>query len=753
MARFIKWFFGILIALTAIVVLALIAITTLIDPNDYKDQIEKIAKEKAGYSLHINGDIAWSLYPQIGFAINDLVIDDPSVSNGSSSTPALATLSKATLDLALMPLFSQQIQLNGLLIDGLTLKLKKDKAGKGNWEAPKISATTSPKVLTTPAASTSTQTTQATPAKSTAIAFTANYVTIKGGQVQFTDEQTKQTLALSDLNFDAKNIEPEKAFPLALSFNFSQQKPALNVGAQLNTQLTLANQFDEISLNDFQLSADVKGDATKNQTLPVKLMMDTKVKLSTQQLDITKLSLALADLAVSGNVAIKDWGTTKSLNGSIKLSPFNVKTLLPKLGIAAPVTANTASLSQVGVSTKIAGTASDLVLNDLAIQLDQTNINGQVNLSERITFNLAGTSINVDDYLPPKPEKAETTKSSANTTTANQSTSQKAKTSAKSAPTSTAPLLPIETLRSLNLGGELTMKGITINKMPMENMIIKVGAKSGLVQLKQLSGNLFAGNFLVDATINAKGKQPVIQANKKLQGINISPLTIALTGKEVTSGDLSLNASFSTTGNSIDAIRGNAKGNALLNITKAKLDLSSLLSGIQQSVPAFSQQLESQKDKLRPEDEATLKANVAIDGNKLLITKVTGGRQYEQIQSSKGTFDLITLKMNVPVELTITCEANDKNCPANKNLRNTPWPLICKGQLGVTPNKQLCRPDTSKIGQIVKTKAKEKISQKLSEKLSEKFGGKDDADLSEKDRAKKQLINKGVRALEGLFGR
>ncbi len=58
----------VLLGLLLIVVALGFALTHLFDPNDYKDEIRQIARDKAHIELTLNGDIGWSLFP--GWAWN-----------------------------------------------------------------------------------------------------------------------------------------------------------------------------------------------------------------------------------------------------------------------------------------------------------------------------------------------------------------------------------------------------------------------------------------------------------------------------------------------------------------------------------------------------------------------------------------------------------------------------------------------------------------------------------------------------------
>ena len=56
--------FGLVLLGLLLLIFALgFALTHLFDPNDYKDEIRQLARDKANLELQLNGDIGWSLFP------------------------------------------------------------------------------------------------------------------------------------------------------------------------------------------------------------------------------------------------------------------------------------------------------------------------------------------------------------------------------------------------------------------------------------------------------------------------------------------------------------------------------------------------------------------------------------------------------------------------------------------------------------------------------------------------------------------
>jgi len=62
--------------LVLLIVVAAIVAPMVIDPNDYREQIQTVVKEKTGRDLAINGDLSLSVFPWIGIGINDVSLSN-----------------------------------------------------------------------------------------------------------------------------------------------------------------------------------------------------------------------------------------------------------------------------------------------------------------------------------------------------------------------------------------------------------------------------------------------------------------------------------------------------------------------------------------------------------------------------------------------------------------------------------------------------------------------------------------------------
>ena len=69
-----KLFFKISIVIILIIVIAVVGFAVVFNPNDYKEDIITLVKEKTGRELSVPGDIALSLFPWIGIDLGKIEI-------------------------------------------------------------------------------------------------------------------------------------------------------------------------------------------------------------------------------------------------------------------------------------------------------------------------------------------------------------------------------------------------------------------------------------------------------------------------------------------------------------------------------------------------------------------------------------------------------------------------------------------------------------------------------------------------------
>jgi len=107
-----------IVLLLLLVIAGVVALVTAVDPNDYKQDLEKLAAEKQ-VDLKIEGDLSWEFFPRVGIESGKLSVLPP---GGQVTEPV--SFERMNIAIKVMPLLSGEIVAANTVIEGGRLALK-----------------------------------------------------------------------------------------------------------------------------------------------------------------------------------------------------------------------------------------------------------------------------------------------------------------------------------------------------------------------------------------------------------------------------------------------------------------------------------------------------------------------------------------------------------------------------------------------------------------------------------------------------
>ncbi len=716
----IKLIFALLLGLLILIGVALAALTTLIDPNDYKDEIRKAALEQAGIELQIDGDIGWSFYPWLALELNQVGVGYP-------NKPALGQLSRAEVSVSIPALISGQLQMNRLLVDGLALDLVQDSQGGNNWSPSTAAAATSEQ----PAAA---EDTEDTTAEGKVLAIDIEAIEIRNAALTFTDQGNDSRIELSDLNLTSGQISSGSAFPLQLGFalrQFAADQLQLSSKIELDTEVTLDLAANRYQLTGLTTTLDLIEGTSLPAALKLALAADLDARLNEQQVDIRKLQINADPLSLNGEIRLNNFSQPQ-LSGQLNSNTFNLKQLLTTLGQQAPETADSNALTALAFSATLGGPAGSVQLKPLSLQLDDTRLDGEASLaldSQQIALKLKGNALDADRYLPPKAET--TAQSSAAPAKAGNSAAAGQKGWPKD------ELIPLEPLRTLNLSAELDLDSLKVSGIQLGKPGLSVSASNGLIKLTRFNTSVFDGQVSTTAQLDARKAPLRISLAPRITGLQIGNALQTLADTDVVAGKLDSRADISMSGQSVHAWVNSLNGSASVQMAEGLIKgidaAQSMCQGIN-NLSALWIDAE-QVDKTTPFADLgarfTLRNGVVSNNDlsaKLDAMSVTG----------RGTINLPHQVLDYRIGMTLEDNLFNQSCSVNDRLEGVEVPVNCTGSFYDEPAK-LCRLDTSFISDLLKAEAKRKVEEKIGTQVEDKL--------------KEKLGEEGAGVLKGLFGR
>ena len=403
---------GVLVALILIVAIAIFALPSLVNVNQYHDKIQAELQQKLHREVKL-GEMGLKLFPFSIRVSNAEIGEDPRFNTGRpfASTQQLAVSAK------LLPLLRHDIQVNSVELVDPKIELVRNAQGVWNFASlqqpstnPPPAANEKPPVPTKPSPA------QSAPSPSKPSqpgqAFSLSELKITNGQVAITDQQKHQSRSVYDhIDLALSNYAPGKPFDLSLAAHlpgqgdqyvkFDGSAGPMNDQNSLATpldgrmklnQVSLAgvqkflnspqlNQYDAVASGDASVRNN-NGEMNSTGTLelnnvrirgteigyPIKADYNIGDNLNSDVITISKLNLNLGPTPISINGSVNTRPTPAQLNVQVKASNASLSELA-RLAGAFGVAFNP--------GTQVAGTLNA----DIHAQggADQPALNGNLN--------------------------------------------------------------------------------------------------------------------------------------------------------------------------------------------------------------------------------------------------------------------------------------------------------------------------------------------------------------------------------------
>lgn len=306
--KILKWFFIVFLLLFT----SLIAYLTLIfDPNDFKPELVDAVKEKTGRDLVIENDLSWTFFPSIGIELSQISLSNPTGFDAAS----MLKVNNVVAEVALMPLFSKEVEIAQLNLDGLTVNLETRKDGQTSFDGLDGGASQ------TKAADTDTKAGGAQLAS-----LDIGGIAITNTTITMTDAiaGTEQVFTMDKLTLGEFSLG--KFAPLA--YELTAELPDMTLTSQGEGMIKIAPSMQAVELKDLKIESSVIGEGIPNQKLDTQLLAQIQVLLDKKLLEVSLDELAVADIKGSGEVKVAYGSKVPNIHGQLDLGDINLDTFM-----------------------------------------------------------------------------------------------------------------------------------------------------------------------------------------------------------------------------------------------------------------------------------------------------------------------------------------------------------------------------------------------------------------------------------------
>lgn len=708
--------------IVALIVLALVAVLLFVDPNDYRDDIERMVESKTGRQLTLSGDLHLTIFPWLALKAGPASLGD---APGFGDEP-FVSIQEARVGVRLLPLIRGKIEVGDVRLAGARIRLITDEQGRDNW------------------ADLGEQKEQAQPAPADQKPMevpTIAGLEIEDAAVTMENRQEKTRRVIRDFNLKTGRLATGEPFDLASDFVLDQE-PSLSAKIRLAAKVTadleanahrLAKPEIDVTLTGQgypkegipvqiradMLTADVakelyrlealnvkttwKGEGFPAAGVPVTLLAkDFNANLAAQTMELGGLDLDLAGGHLTGALTGKEILDAPALTGPLKLEQLSLREWAPKLGVSLPATTDPKVFEKLSFSGTVSLTKASAEVGNIVLQLDDTTAKGMLGVADfdakALRFDLNVDRINADRYLPPPAE-------------------QPAKPTGDEPPTP----IPVETLRNLNARGQLLVGEAIFAGIKFTKLRLGVNARDGKVRFNPSEASMYGGNYSGDIGIDATTDVARVTLDEHISGVDFAPLFKDFFETNRVSGKGTANFKLAGSGKNTDDIMKTLGGNLDFKVTDGALEGADLWYEIRRARAVLKQQaIPERSGPVRTPFTALTGSGVMKNGvlsnNDLDVAmqylKVTGQGTVD-VPASTLDYRLIATVLKIPREGADTSQAQD--------LVDAEIPVKITGAL--TDPK--VRPDLegylkNELKQRV-DKEKDKVEEKLKDKLKDLF--------------------------------
>ncbi|EHZ7123631.1 AsmA family protein [Vibrio vulnificus] len=700
-----KKLFLILAAPITVVVMAAIALVTLVNPNQFKPLITEQVAKQTGLELVIEGDIEWQFFPSIGFSLGKTELKNPQ----GFSQENLFKVESVGIDISVMPLLDKVLQIGDVRLDGAEFHLETRKDGQKNIDALTQQQKAQQETVQQEVSSEPTTDASQQPGAAADWRMELAGITVSNAKLVNQDRQAGTSLELYDVNFSLSEFAFEQWTKAEFSAKGKNNQQQFSANGKLEFQL--AQDFSSYALRNIELNSQFSDPATKMDT--IKLVLDTfefdkdnaltfeiKGQASGMELSANGSAQLHVDAAIS-TVMVKAFQLESQLNGkSLPQSPM-------KVAMSSEVTFDVPS------------SHLSLVLNKLTANAIALDGKADVTLAEipKVRFSLHSPEIDLDEFLG-------LTQPSQETASTNSSNDKNAH------PEANNEVEPdLSALKTLDVIGQVSIDKLKANNAKLQNVITKFTVNRGIATLDRFDANLYQGSINASAKLDARRSPATYSVKKRIKGVQVQPLLVDVAQNDKLEGTGNIDVDVKGSSLTPSGIQKNLVGTVEINFADGAVNGINVAQMIRENYAKIKGKKLDATDGVQKTDFSSMTATLTLNKGKVTTNNMHMQSPLLRIRG-KGEANYINQTVDFTVSTSIVGSLEGQGGKDIDELRDVTIPINISGSWA-DPKFKLVFDD------VLKQKAQKEIDRGV-EKLTDKI----------KDEKTKEAVD-GL--LKGLF--
>ncbi|MNF54639.1 putative assembly protein [compost metagenome] len=584
----------ILLGLALAAVVAIAALVSLVDPNQFKPQLAEQVRKSTGRELVMEGDIGWRFWPSLGLSLEKVQLRNPA----GFAEPDLLRFAQGDASVALLPLLSHRLEIGKVTLSGAHLFIQTRADGSSNLNG-LVKASAADKQ---PSASES-QPAAAAASEEKPWQISLQGVALVEASALVRDDRSGAVSRLDRLDLDLGQLTPGEWVPVTLAAKGARGELTFDLKGQ--TQLKPAQEAMKSELKDLSLSGSLSQPSQRLDAFTLKADRLALGQWSSLTLNLSGAQGAADKPTLAGTLE----GTLKArLDQGLQLVEVSDAVLAAKL--------SGDGLPRPQMQLKLAGFAraeldkQSVTLSNLVLGADEALLsgNGTVRLGSvpRGEFDLKGEKLDLDAWLGQPAKAAPTAAASGAVAPAG----AKAQAAATKALSTMEP--DLAALKAVDLAGRLQLGSLRVKGLDLNAVDLQLALAGGQLNLKQFGAGVAGGLVTASGVLDARQQPARYQVHKRIQGVDIRPLLQTLAQNDRLEGKGDLEVQVQGTGLSEQALRSQMQGKVSLRLSDGALHGINLAEMIREARATLTGKGADQVKEARKTDFSALTASFQI---------------------------------------------------------------------------------------------------------------------------------------------
>lgn len=581
----------ILLGLALAAVVAIAALVSLIDPNQFKPQLAEQVRKSTGRELVMEGAIGWRFWPSLGLSLEKVALRNPA----GFAEPDLVRFEQGEASVGLLPLLSHRLEIGKVTLSGAHLFIQTRADGSSNLrDLLQTSAEPKGEAASEPAAS-----------DEQPWQISLQGIALVDASALVRDDRSGTVSRLDRLDLDLGQLTPGEWVPVTLAAKGAQGDLAFDLKGQ--AQLKPAREAMKSELKDLNLSGSLSQPAQRLDAFSLKAD-----RLALGQWSSLTLSLQGAQGAADKPTLA---GT---LEGTLKARLDENRQLLEVSDAVLAAKLSGDALPRPQMQLKLAGFAraelgkQAVTLSNLVMGVDEALLSGsgavRLGAVPKVDFDLKGEKLDLDGWLgqPAKAAPVAATSGAA----APAGAKGQAAAPANRVLSTTEP--DLAALKAVDLTGRLQLGSLRLKGLDLSAVDLQLALAGGQLSLKQFGAGVAGGQVTAIGVLDARQQPARYQVHKRVQGVEVRPLLQTLAQTDLLEGKGDLEVEVQGSGLSEQALRSRMQGQVKLKLSDGALHGINLAEMIREARATLTGKGADQVKEVRKTDFSALTASFQI---------------------------------------------------------------------------------------------------------------------------------------------